>query len=75
MYLDCRLKIDIFLDVKTMKENNLKCIYIDNEKKNCDCGTLFKLNGRVERKVNKLSGIYSQQYICPSMRQNTHCHT
>jgi hypothetical protein len=69
------LKIDIFLDVKTIKGNNFKCVYVDNEKKNCDCEALFSLNGRVKKKVNKLSGIYSQQYICPSMRRNTHRYT
>jgi hypothetical protein len=72
MYLDCRLKIDIFLDMKTIKGNNFKCVYVDNEKKNYDWGALFNMNGCVKRKMNKLSEIHSQQYICPSMQQNTH---
>ncbi|MDR2624001.1 MAG: hypothetical protein LBC39_05465 [Methanobrevibacter sp.] len=50
IYLDCRLKVDIFLDVKIIKRNNFECVYVDNEKKYCDCGALFNLNGCAERK-------------------------
>lgn len=40
-----------------MSENDFKCVYFDNEKRYCDCGMLFNLNGVVERKVNKLDGV------------------
>ena len=69
LYLDCRLKIGIYLDLKKLIGKNLKCIYVDNLNKYCDCSALFSLNGSVERKVNKLYGVYSQQYICPRCKK------
>ena len=69
LYLDSRLKIGIYLDLKELMGNNLKCIYVDNLNKYCDCRVLFSLNGPVKRKVNKLDGVYSQQYICPRCKK------
>ena len=71
LYLDCRLKVGIYLDLKELVGNNLECVYVENVNRYCDCGKLFSLNGPVERKVNKLDGIYAQQYICPRCN-NTH---
>lgn len=71
VYLDCRLKIGIYLDLKELMGNDFKCVYFDYLNRYCDCGRLFNLNGSVKRKVNKLDGVYSQQYICPRCK-NTH---
>jgi len=69
LYLDCRLKIGIYLDLKELMGNNLECVYVDNLNRYCDCGKIFNLNGPVKRKVNKLDGVYSQQYICPRCKK------
>jgi transposase-like protein len=64
VYLDSRLSVNIYCDLKEIMEDNYKCIYVDNIKTNCDCNNVFSLNGPLKRKVNKLDGIYVQQYIC-----------
>ena len=71
LYLDKRLSISIFLEFKEKINPDLTCTYIDNENTNCTCESKpkFSCNGSVPIKINKLEGIYAQQYICPRCGQ------
>jgi hypothetical protein len=73
IYLDSRLKVEICSIISTDMRKKYKFVYVDNITKNCECGSHYNRNGTVKRKINKLEGVYVQQYICPSMPKNTHC--
>lgn len=67
LYLDKRLSVSIFLEFREKIDPDLTCVYVDNENTNCTCKfkPKFSCNGVVPIKINKLEGIYAQQYICP----------
>jgi len=71
LYLDKRLGTLVFYELKKSWNPNLTCTYVDNENTHCECGTEFNCNGPVKIKINKMDGIYAQQYICPRCK-NTH---
>ncbi|KZX11048.1 hypothetical protein [Methanobrevibacter filiformis] len=68
LYLDICLPISIYLDLKKYYNPDLICIYVDNENTHCsECKSKpqYSWNGKVKIKINKLSGVYAKQYICP----------
>ena len=69
LFLDKRFSILVYYEFRENWNPNLICVYVDNENTRCKCGLEFSCNGPKEIKINKLEGVYAQQYICPLCRK------